>query len=67
LESFTSWSKHGGEEFLYVLEGKLCFHTEHYEPAVLGPGDSVYIDSTMRHAAYSVSEEDAVVLWINTG
>lgn len=67
LESFTSWSKHGGEEFLYVLEGKICFHTEHYEPAILGPGDSVYIDSTMRHACYSVSEEDAVVLWINTG
>ena len=67
LESFTSWSKHGGEEFLYVLEGKLCFHTEHYEPAILGPGDSVYIDSSMRHAVYSVSEEDAVVLWINTG
>lgn len=67
LESFTSWSKHGGEEFLYVLEGKICFHTEHYEPAILGPGDSVYIDSTMRHACYSVSDEDAVVLWINTG
>lgn len=67
LEDFKSWSEHSGEEFLYVLEGELCFHTEHYESVMLGVGDSIYIDSTMQHACYSTSEKDAVVLWVNTG
>lgn len=67
LEDFKSWSQHGGEEFLYVLEGELCFHTEHYEPTILGVGDSIYIDSNMQHACYSISDEDALVLWVNTG
>lgn len=67
LEDFKSWSQHSGEEFLYILEGEICFQTEHYEPAILGVGDCVYIDSTMQHACYSTSEADAVVLWVNTG
>ena len=67
LEDFKNWSRHSGEEFLYVLEGEICFHTEHYEPAILGVGDSIYINSNMEHACYSTSEQDAVVLWVNTG
>ena len=47
LEDFKSWSQHSGEEFLYVLKGEICFQTEHYEPAVLGVGDSIYINSNM--------------------
>ena len=67
LDDFKVWSQHSGEEFLYVIAGEICFHTEHYEPAYLGVGDSVYIDSSMQHAAFSTSTEDAVVLWVNTG
>ena len=67
LDDFKVWSQHSGEEFLYVLAGEICFQTEHYEPATLRAGDSVYIDSSMQHAAYSTSLEDAVVLWVNTG
>jgi len=65
--SEVEWSNHEGEEFAYVLSGQACFLTEHYEPAILSRGDSVYIDSGMRHACYSTSMEDAVLLWINTG
>lgn len=67
VEDFSAWSQHSGEEFLYVLQGQVCFQTEHYEPTILGVGDSVYIDSSMQHACYSTSNEDAVVLWVNTG
>lgn len=67
LGDFAEWASHEGEEFLYVLEGEVCFHTEHYEPVTLGPGDSIYIDASMRHACYSTSQQDAVVMWINTG
>lgn len=67
LDEFKTWSRHSGEEFLYVLQGEICFQTEYYEPAILGVGDSIYINSNMEHACYSTSEEDAVVLWVNTG
>ena len=36
---------HGGEEFAYVLEGTVVVHTEHYAPAVLKAGESIYFDS----------------------
>lgn len=65
--SDIEWSNHDGEEFAYVLRGEICFMTEHYEPAILGVGDSVYIDSGMRHGCYTTSKEDAILLWINTG
>lgn len=66
VDEFIDWRGHQGEEFLYVLEGEVLFHTEHYAPEHLRAGDSIYIDSNMRHACVSVSDEDAVVLWINT-
>ena len=67
LDDFEELPSHGGEEFLYVLEGEVCFHTELYESVFLKEGDSIYIDSGMQHACYSVSEGDALVLWIVTG
>ncbi len=67
LDEFETWSQHSGEEFLFVIEGEICFHTAHYEGVTLGRGDSIYIDSSMEHACYSTSEKDAVVLWVNTG
>lgn len=59
------WSAHGGEEFVYVLSGRVAFHTEHYEPVILDPGDSIYIDSGMGHAAVAVGDRDAEVLWVS--
>jgi transcriptional regulator with XRE-family HTH domain len=50
LEEFGELVKHGGEEFIFVLEGQLEVHTELYAPLVLAAGDSAYIDSTMGHA-----------------
>ncbi|RIK93562.1 MAG: transcriptional regulator [Proteobacteria bacterium] len=59
-----NWSGHSGEEFLYVLSGRVIFYTEHYEPVTLEAGDSLYIDSSMRHAAASAGPGDAEVLWV---
>jgi len=41
-------SSHEGEEFIYVLEGRV---TVHYGNDVieLGPGDSIYLDSIVKH------------------
>jgi transcriptional regulator with XRE-family HTH domain len=61
-----AWSRHAGEEFVYVLSGEVEVFTEFYEPVRLGPDDSWYLDSRMGHQVISVSPEDAQVLWIST-
>ncbi len=59
-------SRHGGEEFVYVLEGEVELYTEFYEPARLKAGESFYIDSRMGHRVISLSKQDALVLWVST-
>jgi transcriptional regulator with XRE-family HTH domain len=56
---------HSGEEFVYVLEGRVEIHTEFYDPIVLEAGESIYIDSNMGHA-YVAAEgcDEATVLGV---
>ncbi len=49
-----SLESHAGQEFIYVLEGRLMFYMQHYAPLVLEPGDSVYFDAAAPHAVYAV-------------
>lgn len=60
---------HRGEEFLYVLTGTVEIHTEHYKPAVLDQGDSLYMDSTMPHCYVVPGDEEAelLVIWLPGG
>ncbi|WP_313804606.1 XRE family transcriptional regulator [Sphingobium sp.] len=67
IEEFGEMIRHQGEEFCYVLEGTLEFHTELYAPAILEAGDSIYFDSGMGHAYISVGEEPLRVLCICSG
>jgi transcriptional regulator with XRE-family HTH domain len=50
LEEFGEFMHHPGEEFVYVIEGALELHTNCYVPVVLQTGESMYFDSTMKHA-----------------
>lgn len=50
LAEFGDFMHHPGEEYLYVIEGELEFHTESYTPVILAAGDSIYFDSRMGHA-----------------
>ncbi len=63
LEEFGELVRHSGEEYTYVLEGRVVLHTEFYDPITLKVGESVYIDSNMGHA-YLAGEGcgEAVVL-----
>ncbi len=63
LEEFGELVRHSGEEFTYVLKGRVALHTEFYDPIILEVGESVYIDSNMGHA-YLAGEgcREAVVL-----
>ena len=64
FDDYPDWVRHEGEEFLLVLSGRLALFTEFYQPAELAEGDSAYYDAEMGHALVSLSEEDAVVLWV---
>lgn len=66
FDDFDDWSRHTGEEFVYVLSGEVEFFTEFYEPVRLKSGDALYIDSRMGHRIISVSPEIAEVLWVST-
>jgi len=54
-------NQHIGEEFIFVLEGKvevrLLEHTD-----ILNPGDSIYYDSTMPHIVACHGEQPATIL-----
>src|SRR3546814_8436462 len=56
---------HQGEEFIYVLEGRIEVHSEFYDPVTLDVGEGIYIDSSMGHA-YVVADgfEEALVLGV---
>ena len=60
---FGELVRHPGEEFVYVIEGRIEVHTEFYDPVVLDAGQTIYLDSSMGHA-YVVAEghEEALVL-----
>lgn len=66
FDDFEDWSRHTGEEFVYVLTGEVGLFTEFYEPVRLEAGDAWYIDSRMGHRVISVSDENAEVLWVST-
>ena len=50
LEQFGTLVHHAGEEFIYVLKGRVVVHTEFYDPVTLDEGQFIYIDSNMGHA-----------------
>ena len=50
LEEFGELVRHPGEEYVYVLKGRIEVHSEFYDPVLLGEGESIYLDSNMGHA-----------------
>ncbi|QDL92937.1 helix-turn-helix transcriptional regulator [Paroceanicella profunda] len=66
FEEFDGWVRHDGEEFLFVVSGRIRFYCEYYEAVEMGPGDSAYYDASMGHNLVSVSAQDAEVLWVTT-
>lgn len=62
MEEFGPYLRHGGEEWIYVLKGKIEVHSEFYAPVSLGVGDSIYLDSRMGHAYISKSTGGADIL-----
>lgn len=64
-EQFGDLVRHSGEEFIYVLSGKVTVQTEFYDPVTLVPGQALYIDSSMGHAYLAAEDcDEAEVLGV---
>jgi len=61
-ESYT----HEGEEFLHVLRGQFEIWLNQDEHYVLGPGDSLYFQSSTPHRWQNPGKTESWLLWINT-
>jgi len=57
---------HEGEEFIYVLQGKIEMWIDEIEHYALEAGDSLYFESTQAHRWRSLSEKETLLLWVNT-
>jgi transcriptional regulator with XRE-family HTH domain len=63
VKDFGDLVRHSGEEWIYVLKGRVEVHTEFYDKVCLDVGQSIYVDSSMGHA-FIVGEgcEEALVI-----
>lgn len=57
LAAFGPWNSHATEDMLYVLSGRLAFHSAGYETLLLEPGDSIHFDGAMPHACLTAGQE----------
>ena len=62
VEEFGDLIRHPGEEFVYVVSGRIVVHTEFYDPVPLEQGQSIYIDSQMGHAYVTGEDCDEAVV-----
>ena len=67
MEEFGEMVRHPGEEYAYVLEGVVEFHSELYAPLTLRKGDSIYFDSGVGHAYLNADNGPTRVLSICSG
>lgn len=67
LAEFGEMIRHPGEEYSFILEGTVEFHSELYAPLVLRKGDSIYFDSGMGHAYLKAESGPCRVLSICSG
>jgi transcriptional regulator with XRE-family HTH domain len=54
FEENGGWRQHPGQEFLYILSGKLELHSAYYDPIALEAGDSILFDADQPHAYVGV-------------
>ncbi|WP_175831669.1 helix-turn-helix domain-containing protein [Burkholderia cepacia] len=66
MEGYRSeWVAHGGDEFVYVLAGRICF-TVGKKQYPLSPGDSLHFDARKRHRVANVGDGPAEVIAVGT-
>ena len=61
LDRNVARNSHEGEEFLFVLSGKVEVFLDRYSD-VLSEGDCIYYNSTIPHHVHSTEEKEALIL-----
>ena len=64
IADYGPFTQHIGEEFNYVLEGEVEFHSDTYAPVRLTAGSSIYFDAEMKHAHVRVGNAPCRMLAI---
>lgn len=67
LAEFGPLIRHTGEEYCYVLQGRVAVHTEFYAPDLLEPRDGIYLDSSMGHAYLNAGDGPARAVVVCSG
>lgn len=57
---------HAGEEFIYMLQGVLEIWLDELECHILRAQDSFWFESNVGHRWFNPSDEEAVLVWVNT-
>jgi DNA-binding transcriptional MerR regulator/quercetin dioxygenase-like cupin family protein len=57
---------HQGEEFIYIMSGRLELWLDELECHTLNAGDSFWFESTLGHRWYNPSDVETKLIWINT-
>ncbi|UXU87699.1 helix-turn-helix domain-containing protein [Burkholderia sp. S-53] len=66
MEGYRSeWVAHGGDEFVYVLTGRICY-TVGKKDYPLAPGDSLHFDARKRHRVANVGDGPAELIAVST-
>ena len=60
VKEFGELVRHSGEELLFVISGTMIVQTEFYSSIEVGPGETIYIDSSMGHAYLAAEGCDEV-------
>ena len=62
----STFMRHAGQEFGYVLSGRLTIHVG-FDAHQLGPGDSISFPATTPHRLANDGTEAAVAIWCIVG
>jgi DNA-binding transcriptional MerR regulator/quercetin dioxygenase-like cupin family protein len=57
---------HQGEEFIFMLQGTLELWLDELDCHTLQGGDSFWFESTVGHRWFNPSDQQTILLWINT-
>lgn len=57
---------HAGEEFLFVLAGRIVVWLEEHERHELGPGDALTFPSSLPHRFVALGRDETRLIWVNT-
>jgi DNA-binding transcriptional MerR regulator/quercetin dioxygenase-like cupin family protein len=57
---------HAGEEFIYIMAGELEIWLDEQDRYLLRKGDSFWFESNLGHRWFNPSNQEAVLIWINT-